>query len=69
VRAKILGLNNKQYSTLKSLANSKLDLPTSPEEIYLLSTGKILEYRVPEHRFDLHPVLKEILVGAKGVKS
>lgn len=67
-RAKILGLNNKQYSTLKSLVNSKLDIPTSPEEIYLLSTGKILEYRFPERRFDLHPVLKEVLVGSKGAK-
>jgi energy-coupling factor transporter ATP-binding protein EcfA2 len=67
-RAKILGLNNKQYSTLKSLANSKIDIPTSPEEIYFLSTGKILEYRVPERRFDLHPVLKEVLVGLKGAK-
>lgn len=67
-RAKILGLNNKQYSTLKSLTNSRIDVPTSPEEIYLLSTGKILEYRFPERRFDLHPVLKEILVGLKGAK-
>jgi hypothetical protein len=67
-RAKILGLNNKQYSTLKNLVNTKLDVPTSPEEIYFLSTGKILEYGFPERRFDLHPVLKEILVGAKGAK-
>jgi Cdc6-like AAA superfamily ATPase len=67
-RAKILGLNNKQYSTLKNLVNSKIDIPTSPEEIYLLSTGKILEYRFPERRFDLHPVLKEVLVGLKGAK-
>ncbi|PSB56585.1 hypothetical protein [Chamaesiphon polymorphus] len=67
-RAKILGLNNNQYSTLKYIANKKLDIPTSPEEIYLLSTGKILEYRFPERRFDLHPVLKEVLVGVKGVK-
>lgn len=67
-RAKILGLNNKQYSTLKNLVNSKLDVPNSPEEIYLLSTGKILEYRFPERRFDLHPVLKEVLVGSKGAK-
>jgi energy-coupling factor transporter ATP-binding protein EcfA2 len=67
-RAKMLGLNNKQYSSLKSLVNSKLDVPTSPEELYFLSTGKILEYRFPEPRFDLHPVLKEILVGVKGVR-
>jgi energy-coupling factor transporter ATP-binding protein EcfA2 len=68
-RAKILGLNNKQHSTLASLVNSKLDIPTSPEEIYFLSTGKILEYRFPERRFDLHPVLKEVLVGVKGAKG
>jgi energy-coupling factor transporter ATP-binding protein EcfA2 len=67
-RAKILGLNNKQYSTLKNLVNGKLDTPTSPEEICFLSTGKILEYRFPERRFDLHPVLKEVLVGLKGAK-
>ncbi len=68
-RAKMLGLDRERYNTLERLTNSKLDNLTSPEEIYLLSSGRILEYRFPDRRFDIHPVLRELLVGAKGAKS
>jgi energy-coupling factor transporter ATP-binding protein EcfA2 len=61
-RAKMLGLDGEQSSTLKNLTHQTINVPTSPEEIYLLSGGRILEYRFPEHRFDLHPVLKQLLV-------
>ncbi len=61
-RAKMLGLDGEQYSTLVNFNNNILTVPTSPEEIYLLSGGRILEYRFPERRFDLHPVLKQLLV-------
>jgi energy-coupling factor transporter ATP-binding protein EcfA2 len=61
-RAKMLGLDREQYSTLVNFNNNILTVPTSPEEIYLLSGGRILEYRFPERRFDLHPVLKQLLV-------
>lgn len=61
-RAKILGLDGEQSTTLKNLTNQILTVPTSPEEIYLLSGGRILEYRFPERRFDVHPVLKQLLV-------
>jgi energy-coupling factor transporter ATP-binding protein EcfA2 len=59
-RAKLLGLDKKQYDALKNVARNDLEAPTSPEEIYLLSSGRILEYRFPERRFDLHPVLHEL---------
>lgn len=60
-RAKMLGLDGEQSATLRNLANQMLKVPTSPEEIYLLSGGRILEYRFPERRFDVHPVLKKLL--------
>jgi hypothetical protein len=46
-RAKMLGLNGEQSATLKNLTNQMITVPTSPEEIYLLSGGRILEYRFP----------------------
>jgi energy-coupling factor transporter ATP-binding protein EcfA2 len=61
-RAKMLGLDGEQSSTLKNFTRQTINVPTSPEEIYLLSGGRILEYRFPEHRFDVHPVLKQLLV-------
>ena len=63
-RAKMLGLNGEQSATLRNLTNLTNQIPTvptSPEEIYLLSGGRILEYRFPERRFDVHPVLKQLL--------
>jgi hypothetical protein len=68
-RAKMLGLDKVKYNTLEKFTKSKLDNVTSPEAIYLLSSGRILEYRFPGSRFDIHPVLKELLVGSKGAKS
>jgi energy-coupling factor transporter ATP-binding protein EcfA2 len=59
-RAKILGLNQEQYEILTNFTKSTLIAPTSPSEIYLLSSGRILEYRFPSRRFDLHPVLKKL---------
>jgi energy-coupling factor transporter ATP-binding protein EcfA2 len=60
-RAKLLGLGKSQHDTLRSLVDGELEVPTSPEEIYLLSSGRILEYRFPQRRFALHPVLQELL--------
>jgi energy-coupling factor transporter ATP-binding protein EcfA2 len=68
-RAKMLGLDKERYRTLANLTQHQLETLTSPEEIYLLSSGRILEYRFPDRRFDIHPVLKELLVGSKGAKS
>jgi energy-coupling factor transporter ATP-binding protein EcfA2 len=60
-RAKLLGLNKDQYDMLKSVGAGEIEVPTSPEEVYLLSSGRILEYRFPQRRFALHPVLQELL--------
>ena len=60
-RAKMLGLDSEQSTTLRHFTNQMLTVPTSPEEIYLLSGSRILEYRFPERRFDVHPVLKQLL--------
>jgi energy-coupling factor transporter ATP-binding protein EcfA2 len=68
-RAKVLGLSQDQYNILKSFNTNPLDIPTSPEEIYLLSSGRILEYRFPDRRFDLHPVLKQLIGQGERVAS
>ena len=60
-RAKMLGLDGEQATTLTNLAYQTVTVPTSSDEIYLLSGGRILEYRFPERRFDVHPVLKKLL--------
>lgn len=60
-RAKVLGLTKEHYDVLESFAAKTLASPTSPEEIYLLASGRILEYRFPNRRFSLHPVLKQLL--------
>jgi energy-coupling factor transporter ATP-binding protein EcfA2 len=60
-RAKILGLDSEQFTTLRNFTSKIIMVPTTPEEIYLLSGGRILEYRFPERRFDVHPVLKYLL--------
>jgi hypothetical protein len=39
-RAKMLGLDGEQYNTLLNFNNNVLTVPTSPEEIYLLSGGR-----------------------------
>ena len=60
-RAKMLGLDGEQATTLTNHAYQTVTVPTSSDEIYLLSGGRILEYRFPERRFDVHPVLKQLL--------
>lgn len=67
-RAKMLGLNEQLYAILESFTESKLIAPTSPAEIHLLFSGRILEYRFPSRRFDIHPTLK-ILLGLKDQKG
>jgi hypothetical protein len=60
-RAKILGLEKGESEILIKMRNTSLEAPTSPEEIGLLASGRILEYRYPNRCFSPHPVLRAIL--------
>jgi hypothetical protein len=62
-RSKILGLDDDEQSILVRLQEEShsLFIPTSPKEIALLASGRILEYRYPKRRFSTHPVLSRLL--------
>jgi hypothetical protein len=61
-RAKILGLNADENVALERIVNgNELSSITLPEEISLLANGRILEYKYPEHHFEVHPVLETLL--------
>jgi Cdc6-like AAA superfamily ATPase len=60
-RAKILGLEKCENEILLKMKKTVLEIPTSPEEISLLATGRILEYRYPNRCFAPHPVLRALL--------
>jgi hypothetical protein len=60
-RRKLLGLKINHIQILKGLTKSEVFTPNTPEKIYLLSSGRILEYLYPENRFRLHPSLKSYL--------
>jgi hypothetical protein len=61
-RAKALGLSDSESQVLARLLNGdELIGITSSEEIVLLASGRILEYRVPNRRVAIHPVLKVLL--------
>jgi hypothetical protein len=61
-RAKILGLSDNESEVLARLLNGdELIGITSSEEIALLTSGRILEYRFPNRRIAIHPVLKVLL--------
>jgi hypothetical protein len=61
-RAKNLGLNFDENAALERIINgNKLSVITSPEEVALLASGRILEYKYPTHHFEVHPLLKPLL--------
>jgi hypothetical protein len=64
-RSKMLGLYDDDQSILVRLQEEShsLFVPTSPKEIALLASGRILEYRYPKRRFSTHPVLSRLLAS------
>jgi energy-coupling factor transporter ATP-binding protein EcfA2 len=64
-RSKLLGLYDDEQSILSRLddPSTLLFIPTSPQEIALLASGRILEYRYPKRHFSTHPVLRRLLAS------
>ena len=56
-RSKFMGLTDANIETLQKIISQKTFTPRTPEELELLLTGHILEYRHPRKHFAVHPVL------------
>jgi hypothetical protein len=56
-RSKFMGLSGENLGTLEKIISQKNFIPRTPEELELLLTGHILEYRHPRKHFAVHPVL------------
>jgi len=60
-RAKLLGLSDEELKILVDMLGGNAFLPRTDEEIRLLVTGRILEYRYPERRYTVHPAIGPVL--------
>lgn len=60
-RSKFIGLTDEDLNTLEKVISQKTFSPRTPEELSLLLTGHILEYRYPKRHFVVHPVLLPLL--------
>ena len=62
-RSKFMGLTDANLETLQKVISQKTFIPRTPEELELLLTGHILEYRHPRKYFAVHPVLVPLIQG------
>ena len=62
-RSKFMGLTDANLETLQKVMSQKTFTPRTPEELELLLTGHILEYRHPRKHFAVHPVLIPLIQG------
>jgi hypothetical protein len=60
-RSKFMGLTDKNVKTLGQIVSQKSFTPRTPEDLELLLTGHILEYRYPRKHFAVHPVLVPLI--------
>lgn len=60
-RSKFMGLTDKNLKTLEQVVSQKIFTPRTPEDLELLLTGHILEYRYPHKHFAVHPVLVPLI--------
>lgn len=61
VRAKLLGLSDEKLEILGSMLTENTFIPRTNEDISLLITGCILEYRYPKRRYVVHPAIRPLL--------
>jgi hypothetical protein len=58
-----MSLADTSLETLQKVISQKTFIPRTPEELELLLTGHILEYRYPRKYFAVHPVLVPLIQG------
>ncbi|MEB3191722.1 MAG: hypothetical protein VKL42_15390 [Snowella sp.] len=66
-RSKFMGLTDTNLETLQKVISQKIFTPRTPEELELLLTGHILEYRHPRKHFAVHPVLVPLIQENKNL--
>jgi hypothetical protein len=60
-RAKLLGLSDSELEILEQLLSKNTFIPRTDEDIRLLVTGRILEYRYSQRRYVVHPTLQPLI--------
>ncbi len=60
-RAKLLGLSDSDLEILEQVLSKNTFFPRTDEDIRLLVTGRILEYRYPQRRYVVHPTLQPLI--------
>ena len=60
-RAKLLGLSDSELKILEQVLSKNTFIPRTDEDIRLLVTGRILEYRYPQRRYVVHPTLQPLI--------
>ena len=66
-RSKFIGLTDENLKTLQKVILQKNFTPRTPEDLELLLTGHILEYRHPRKHFAVHPVLVPLIQENKNL--
>jgi hypothetical protein len=66
-RSKFMGLTDENLKMLQQVVSQKNFTPRTPEDLELLLTGHILEYRHPRKHFAVHPVLIPLIQENKNL--
>ncbi|HBE18709.1 MAG TPA: hypothetical protein DEG17_17020 [Cyanobacteria bacterium UBA11149] len=64
-RAKLLGISDKEIEIIEHLLREGKFIPRTDEDIRLLVTNRILEYRYPVRRYVVHPTLEPLIPQSK----
>ncbi len=56
-RAKLLGFSDEELDMVLDMLDKNIFVPRTDEDIRLLITGRILEYRYPKRRYAVHPAI------------
>ncbi len=60
-QGRILGITNDELDVLQKLLQENKFVPRTQEDIQLLVSQRILEYKYPEKRYIVHPTIKNLL--------
>jgi hypothetical protein len=66
-RSKFMGLTDENLKTLQQVISQKTFTPRTPEDLELLLSGHILEYRYSRKHFAVHPVLVPLIQENKNL--
>lgn len=64
-KAKILGISDDDLKIMAEILTKNTFTPRTNEDVRLLVTGRILEYRYPERRYVVHPAIQPLIQKIK----